>query len=184
MSKNFGAKPYLFPQPVMMIGTYDADGNADVMNAAWGGIVGGNELILDLGSHKTTENIALTGAFTVAPAVKDQVVACDYVGIVSAKNEPEKMKKSGLTTRKSQFVNAPVINELPLTLECRLIKIIDGSKYLGEIVNVVAEESILDKNGEIDLEKYKPITYAPAGYGYYALGEKVGNAFSEGKKLK
>ena len=112
MSKNLGA------QPVMMIGTYDADGNANVMNAAWGGIVGANEIIFDLGSHKTTENIKLNKAFTVAIADAEHVAACDYVGIVSANDEPDKMKKAGFTTRKSEFVNAPVINELSLTMEC------------------------------------------------------------------
>ena len=184
MTKNFGAKPYLFPQPVMMIGTYDENGNANLMNAAWGGIVGNNEIILDLSSHKTTDNIALTGAFTVAPATKETTAACDYVGIVSAKNEPEKMKKAGFTTRKSAFVNAPVVNELPLTMECKLLRVIDGSKYLGEIVNVVADDSILDADGEVDLCKYHPILFDTARYGYSAFGEQVGTAFSDGKKLK
>lgn len=140
MSKNLGAKPMLVPQPVMMIGTYDADGNANVMNAAWGGIVGANEIIFDLGSHKTTENIKLNKAFTVTIADAEHVAACDYVGIVSANDEPDKMKKAGFTTRKSEFVNAPVINELSLTMECKLKEIIDGDKFLGEIVNVVADD--------------------------------------------
>lgn len=102
MSKNLGAKPMLVPQPVMMIGTYDADGNANVMNAAWGGIVGANEIIFDLGSHKTTENIKLNKAFTVAIADAEHVAACDYVGIVSANDEPDKMKKAGFTNQKER----------------------------------------------------------------------------------
>ena len=126
MSKNLGAKPMLVPQPVMMIGTYDADGNANVMNVAWGGIVGANEIIFDLGSHKTTENIQLNKAFTVAIADAEHVAACDYVGIVSANDEPDKMKKAGFTTRKSEFVNAPIINELSLTMECRLKEVINA----------------------------------------------------------
>ena len=166
MSKNLGAKPMLVPQPVMMIGTYDADGNANVMNAAWGGIVGANEIIFDLGSHKTTENIKLNKAFTVAIADAEHVAACDYVGIVSANDEPDKMKKAGFTTRKSEFVNAPVINELSLTMECKL------------------KDRILGDDGEITYEEFHPIVFDTIGHGYFALGDRVGDAFSEGNKLK
>lgn len=184
MRKNLGAKTYLYPQPVMIIATYDEDGNANAMNAAWGGIVGSNEIIFDLGSHNTTDNILRNKAFTVAVGDVDHVIECDYVGIVSANKDPEKMKKSGFTTFKSSFVNAPVINELPLCLECELIKVVDGSKFIGEIKNVNADEKILDSEGKIDLTKFAPITYDPSAYGYYRLGEKVGNAFSDGKKIK
>lgn len=184
MHKNFGAKPYLFPQPVMMIGSYDANGKPDLMNAAWGGIVGMNELIVDLGSHQTTDNINFAKAFTVGIADAEHMVACDYVGVVSAKNEPHKMKKAGFTCRKSEFVNAPIMNELPLTLECKLVKVIDGSMYLGEIINVVADDRILDENGQIDVKKLDPIVFDTAHYAYYTLGERIGSAFSDGKKLK
>lgn len=183
MRKNFGAKPFLFPQPVMIIGTYDGEGKPNAMNAAWGGIVGMNEIIIDLASHQTTDNILLNKAFTVSAADVEHVVACDYVGIVSARNEPDKMKKAGFTTVKSEFVNAPIIQELPLTLECRLKQVLDG-KILGEIVNVCADESILGEDGEISLEKFSPITYDTVHYGYYRLGERVGTAFSDGKQLK
>lgn len=183
MRKNFGAKPFLFPQPVMIIGTYDGEGKPNAMNAAWGGIVGMNEIIIDLGSHQTTDNILLNKAFTVSAADAEHVVACDYVGAVSARNEPDKMKKAGFTTVKSEFVNAPIIQELPLTLECRLKQVLDG-KILGEIVNVCADESILGEDGEISLEKFSPITYDTVHYGYYRLGERVGTAFSDGKQLK
>ena len=132
MRKDLGAKPYLFPQPVMIIGTYDENGKANAMNAAWGGIVGRNEIIIDLSNHKTTENLLETRAFTVSVADLEHLVPCDYVGIVSGNKEPDKMEKAGFTTTKSKFVNAPVINELPLTLECVLTQVIDGSKYLGE----------------------------------------------------
>jgi len=151
MRKNFGAKPFLYPQPVMILGTYDENGNANAMNAAWGGIVGANEIIVDLSAHKTTDN---------------------------------KMKKAGFTTTKSEFVNAPIINELPLTLECELVKVIDGSKYLAEIKNVSTDEKYLGDDGEIDLNKFTPITYDPVHHGYYRLGERVGNAFKDGAKLK
>lgn len=112
------------------------------------------------------------------------MTACDYVGIVSAHKEPEKMEKAGFTTTKSEFVNAPIINELPLTLECVLKQVIDEGKFIGEIVNVSAEESILGADGEVDLSKFTPITYDPIHHGYYALGEKAGNAFQDGAALK
>lgn len=184
MRKNFGAKPLLYPQPVMIIGTYDENGKANAMNAAWGGIVGMNEIVVDLGSHKTTDNILKTKAFTVSVADTEHMVACDYVGVVSANNEPDKMKKAGFTTSKSEFVNAPMINELPLVLECELKQVIDGSKFIGEIKNVSADESILGEDGEVDLDKFHPITYDTVHYGYYELGKRVGNAFKDGMQLK
>lgn len=168
----------------MIVGSYDEDGKANAMNAAWGGIVGMNEIIIDLSSHKTTENMLKTKAFTVSIADAAHMTACDYVGIVSAHKEPEKMKKAGFTATKSEFVNAPVINELPLTLECVLKEVLDGGKYVGEIVNVSADESILGDDGEVDLGKFTPITYDPVHQGYYALGEKVGNTFRDGAALK
>lgn len=183
MRKNFGAKPYLYPQPVMIIGTYDENGKANAMNAAWGGIVGMNEIIIDLGSHKTTENMLKTKAFTVSIADAAHMAACDYVGIVSAHKDTDKMEKAGFTTTKSEFVNAPVINELLLTLECVLKKVIDDSKFIGEIVNVSADDSILGDDGEVNLDKFRPITYDPVHHGYYALGEKVGNAFKDGRTI-
>lgn len=184
MRKDLGAKPYLFPQPVMIIGTYDENGKANAMNAAWGGIVGRNEIIIDLSNHKTTENLLETRAFTVSVADLEHLVPCDYVGIVSGNKEPDKMEKAGFTTTKSKFVNAPVINELPLTLECVLTQVIDGSKYLGEIKNVSIDEKILGEDGDIDLNKFVPITYDAAHYGYYRLVEKVGTAFKDGAQLK
>lgn len=184
MRKNFGAKPFLYPQPVMIIGTYDENGKANAMNAAWGGIVGANEIIIDLGSHKTTDNIIKTKAFTVSVADTAHMISCDYVGVVSANNEPDKMAKAGFTTTKSAFVNAPVINELPLVLECVLKQVVDGSKFIGEIKNVSADESILGEDGEIDLGKFRPITYDTVHHGYYELGNRVGNAFKDGMQLK
>lgn len=168
----------------MIIGTYDEDGNANAMNAAWGGIVGMNEIIVDLGSHKTTDNLMKTKAFTVSIADTAHMIACDYVGVVSANKEPDKMAKAGFTTTKSEFVNAPIINELSLVLECVLKQVVDGSKFIGEIKNVSADESILGADGEIDLERFHPITYDTVHYGYYVLGERVGNAFKDGLKLK
>ena len=185
MRKDFGAKPYTYPQPVLMIATYGEDGKPDVMNAAWGGISDDKEISICVSeSHKTTENILKKGAFTVSMADVDHMTACDYVGIVSANKEAYKMQKAGFTTTKSEYVNAPVINELPLTLECELVKVIDGSKYLAEIKNVSADEKYLGDDGEIDLSKFTPITYDPVHHGYYRLRERVGNAFKDGAKLK
>lgn len=187
--KNLGAKPMIYPMPVLILASYDKDGNANAMNAAWGGIVEADQICISLSKHKTTENIDLNKAFTVSIADADHVVECDYVGIVSGNDDPEKMKKAKFTTRKSEFVNAPVINELPLCLECELLRIDgDASKdemhYIGKIVNVCADERILDAEGKVDLTKFHPICYDPSGHGYYELGKKVGQAFSDGNKLK
>lgn len=182
--KNLGAQNALYPQPVMMIATYDADGKPNVMNAAWGGICDYNEIMVDMSSHRTTENIAVTKAFTVSPADVAHVVACDYVGLVSAKNEPNKMEKAGFTTTKSEFVNAPIVNELPVCLECELKEILPGGKYIGTIVNVSVAEEVLDENGKISLEKFHPILFDGIQAAYHAFGERVGTAFSDGAKLK
>lgn len=185
--KNFGPKPFMFPMPVLILATYDKEGNANAMNAAWGGIVEMDQIIISLSSHATTDNIDLNKAFTVSIGTASQVTACDFVGIASAKKDPDKMKKTGWTTSKSEFVNAPVINELPLCLECELLKIEGNGKdemhYVGKIINVRADDSILDEKGNISVEKLHPITYDPSNHGYYELGAKVGNAFSDGKKL-
>lgn len=182
--KNLGAKPYLFPQPVMIIATYDADDIPNAMNAAWGGIVGNDEIIIDLGSHKTTENIRLRKAFTVSIADAEHVIPCDYVGMVSANKVPDKFDKTGFTITKSSFVDAPVINELPVALECDLLDVIDGNKFIGKIKNVSADESVLGENGNISLEKFYPIIFDAANHGYYKLGEKVGQAWESGNAIK
>ena len=184
MRKDFGAKPFLFPQPVMIIGTYDEKGKANAMNAAWGGIVGPDEIMIDLSSHKTTDNILLQKAFTVSMGDEEHMTACVYVGLVSANKEEDKMEKAGFTTTESAFVHAPIINELPVTLECRLVNVTDDTKFLGKIVNVSIDERVLGEDGELSLEKFSPITYDTVHYGYYRLGEKVGNAFKDGAALK
>lgn len=183
MRKNLGVKPYLFPQPVMIIGTYDQEGRPNAMNAAWGGIVDTNQIIICLSSHKTTDNILLHKEFSVAMANVKNVAECDYLGIVSGNQVKNKLEKCKFTTRKAEFVNAPIINELPLALECRLVKVIDDEKYLGEIVNVTVDEEILEKDGIVSIEKLNPIVYDIAHHGYYALGQKVGQAFQDGNKI-
>lgn len=186
MRKNFGPRPFLYPQPVLIIGSYNEDGTADAMNAAWGGISESNQISMCLSAgHKTVKNILTRGAFTVSMADEAHVTECDYVGIVSANDVPDKLAKSGLHTTKSEFVDAPLIDELPMALECRLVSYEKEScRLIGEIVNVCADESVLSEDGKIDPSKLKPITFDPVNGVYLGLGEKVGNAFMDGKQLK
>ena len=185
MRKNFGAKPILYPQPVFIIAAYDESGLPNAMNAAWGGISEENEIsiCIDAG-HKTTKNILAKKAFTVSMATADYVAECDYLGVVSGNKTPDKLAKCGLHTEKSGFVDAPLITELPMAVECRLISYDEEScRLVGEIVNVCADESVLT-DGKIDPQKLRPITFDPANHAYLTLGEKVGNAFSDGLKLR
>ena len=184
MRKDLGKKPYLYPQLVMIIGTYDENNKPNAMNAAWGGMADYDKVMVCMSSHKTTENIEIHKEFTISIGDQSHVTECDYVGIVSQNKEPNKMEKSGFTTSKAMHVNAPIINELPLCLECRLIKIMEEDLYLAEIVNVNADESILDENGNVSLEKFTPISYDPSTHGYYKVETRVGNAFKDGNKLK
>lgn len=183
--KNFGAKSYSFPQPVFIIGTYDENGVADAMNAAWGGISETNEISICLGTeHKTVANLKKTGAFTVSMGDAQHVAACDYVGIVSGNKVTDKMEKAGFTVTKSEFVNAPVINELSVCLECKVKSYDeDACRLIGEIVNISVDESVLT-DGKVDVEKVQPISFDPFNNAYHVLGQKVGNAFSDGKQLK
>ena len=184
MRKNFGAKTWLYPMPVLIVGTYDENGNANAMNAAWGGVYDSNLVMVCLADeHKTTENILKTKAFTLSFATKEQVVACDFVGLVSANDNPNKFSQAGFTAVKSQFVNAPIINELPRTVECELLKFNEDGICIGKIVNVSAEEEILGENGKIDVKKLNPICYDSSNHFYWTLGEVAGNAFSSGKQL-
>ncbi|MBQ4526863.1 MAG: flavin reductase family protein [Clostridia bacterium] len=186
MRKNYGAKAMLYPMPVLIIGSYDENGTPDAMNAAWGGISEETQISICVSEdHKTTKNILARGAFTVSVADAENVVACDYVGIVSGNKEPDKIKKTGWTVLKSEFVDAPLFEELPMALECKLISYDEEScRLVGEIVNVCADERILNAEGKIDLEKFSPITYDPVHHTYRKLGEVVGQAFSDGLKLK
>lgn len=186
MRKDFGAKPLLYPQPVLIIATYGEDGTPDAMNAAWGGISESNQVTMCLSAeHKTVKNILARGAFTISMADAAHVVACDYVGIVSGNDVPDKMARAGFHTTKSQLVDAPLIDELPMALECKLISYDASScRLVGEIVNVSADERILNERGNIDPQKLEPITFDPANNAYLKLGEKVGNAFRDGISLK
>lgn len=186
MRKNLKAKAYIYPLPVLIVGTYDENGTPDAMNAAWGTVCDTAQVCICLSAtHKTVKNLLKTKAFTVAIADSKNVVSADYVGVVSANNVPEKLAKTGWHVTKSEFVNAPVIEELPLVLECKLVSYdMQTEMCVGEVVNVSADENILDEKGKIDLTKFKPICYDCDTHGYYTLGEKVGQAFSDGLKLK
>lgn len=186
MRKNFGAKPWTYPQPVFILAAYDEDGKPNAMNAAWGGISDDQELSLCISAgHKTTANILARKAFTVSMATVAQLAACDYVGMVSGNAEPRKLEKAGWHTTRAETVDAPLIDELPMAVECRLVSYDPKTgRLVGEIVNVSADESVLDENGKIDPAKLQPITFDPIHNVYRVLGEAVGNAFKDGLSLK
>lgn len=185
MRKNFGAKPYTYPQPVFILASYGEDGTPDAMNAAWGGLYAADKVVLCLSEgHKTTANIKAKGAFTVSFADAAHVTEADYVGIESANQVKDKLAKAGLHASKSEFVDAPVIDEFPLTLDCKLLKVSEDGNIIGKIVNVSADERILGADGKIDSARFQPISFDPVHNDYMKLGEKVGNAFQDGAKLK
>ena len=186
--KSFNAKPWLLPQPVIIIGTYDENNVPNAMNAAWAGQWNINEIMISMGNHTTTRNLNACSDFTVAFASKETMVASDYVGIVSQKNNSDKIQKSGLTTEKAPNVNAPVFTDYPMTLECRIKEKLHESEtgyyIIAEVVNILCDEKYLAEDGKPDVEKMELITFDPVHMGYIKLGERVGQAFGEGKKLK
>ena len=186
MRKNFGVKPYCYPQPVFILAAYDEQGVPCAMNAAWGGISEENEISMCISpEHKTTANLLVRGAFTVSMATAAMTVACDYVGVVSGNDVPDKFARAGFHAEKSEFVDAPLIAELPMALECRFKSYDPEScRLVGEIVNVSAEESVIGENGRIDVRKLDPITFDSVNGTYMRLGEVVGKAFCDGKQLK
>lgn len=186
MRKNLGAKPLSYPQPVYIIATYDEEGTPNAMNAAWGGISEMKEISICISpGHKTTKNILHRKAFTVSMAEAGQVAACDYVGIVSGNKVGDKFAKAGFHALKSEFVDAPLIEELSVAVECKLIDFSPETGILrGEIVNVSVDERVLDENGKVDAAKVAPIVFDPFNNDYLKVGEKVGKAFSDGKQLK
>ena len=187
MKKDLGVKPYLFPMPVLMISTYNEDGTVDVMNMAWGGICGQNMVSLNIEEeHKTTENIKKRGAFTLSIADIPHLEAADFFGIASGNKMEDKFQRSGLTAVKSEKVDAPIVEEFPLTLECRVVETkheVYGFHVLGEIVGVLAEETVLDEKGKVDPSKLNAFVFDQFQNGYYAIGEKVGQAWNSGAGL-
>ena len=186
MRKNFGAKEMCYPMPVFIIGTYNADGTPNAMTAAWGGVTEEAQLTICVDAeHKTAENVLARKAFTVSMGTAEYVKACDYVGIVSGNKEPDKFAKAGFHATKSEFVDAPLIDELPMALECEMISYDPESCHLvGKVINVCVDEDYLDASGKVDVAKLQPITFDPIHHSYLVLGEKVGKAFCDGLSLK
>ena len=184
---NLGDNLYVTPQPALMIATYDADGTPDVMMAAWGCQYDYKQVCFSLGKHKTTENLRLNKAFTLSYADARTVVESDYFGIVSGNDVKDKVAKAGFTVTKSKNVNAPIINEYPLAMECRVTEMHDdeegGAWVVGEIVNAIADPSILT-DGKIDIKKLNPVAWDASSYNYFTLGDSVGKAWNSGMVLK
>ncbi len=187
MKKNIKTTEAIFPMPVLMIATYNDDGSVDVMNAAWGMMLERDYVVLNLmESHKTVQNIKKRKAFTVSIADAGHVVEADYFGVVSANNIKNKFEKSGLSVTKSKLVDAPIINEFPICIECEFVEY-QGDQYgcgvIGKVVNVSAEEKVMDGD-KINISKVDAIAFDPYTHGYYRVTERVGNAFKDGLKLK
>ncbi len=187
MRRDIKTTEAIFPMPVLMIATYNEDGSIDVMNAAWGTMLERDHIILNLTeTHKTVQNIKARKAFTVSIADSKHVVEADYFGVVSGNKVPDKFAKSGLTAKKSERVDAPIINEFPLCMECEFIEYQDdqyGCGVIGKIVNTTADEAVLT-DGKVDIEKVSAIAFDPYTHGYYKVTERVGEAFKDGMKLK
>ena len=187
MRKKLKITEGIFLMPVLMVATYNGDGTVNVMNAAWGTMQERNVVALNLSeSHKTVENIKARGAFTVGIADAKHVVEADYFGIASGNSEPKKFEKSGLTASKAETVDAPVVNEFPLCLECEFIEYQQneyGIGVIGRVVNVTADESVMP-NGKLDMSLVDAIAFDPYTHGYYLVAERVGEAFKDGLKIK
>ena len=184
MRKQIKTTEGIFPMPVLMIGTYNEDGTIDVMNAAWGTMLERDQVILNLTeSHKTVKNIRRTKAFTVSIANAKNVIAADYLGIVSGNNTPNKFENSGLTAIKSKNIEAPIINEFPICLECELLEDESDWGIVGKVVNVTADESVM-KDDNVDIDLLEAIAFDPYTHGYYKVSGRVGNAFKDGLQLK
>jgi flavin reductase (DIM6/NTAB) family NADH-FMN oxidoreductase RutF len=187
MKKSLGVEPYLFPMPVLMISTYNEDDSVNVMNMAWGGICGENMVALNITeTHKTAQNIKKRGAFTLSIADIPHIEAADFFGIASGNKMPDKFEKSGLSAIKSDKVDAPIVNEFPITLECKVVDAQSsdyGFRVLGEIINVLADEEVLNDKGKVDPTKLNAFVFDQFQSGYYSIGEKVGQAWNSGAKM-
>ncbi|MDO5848280.1 MAG: flavin reductase family protein [Methanobrevibacter sp.] len=187
MKKQLETKMGIFPMPVLMIATYNDDDTVNVMNAAWGTMKSRDQIILELGArHKTMENIRQRNAFTVSLADADHVVEADYFGIVSGNDTEDKFEKSKMTAVKSEIVDAPIINEFPICMECELVEIKEGEfgcDVVGDVLSLTADEDVLTE-GKVDISKLNAIAFDPFTLGYYKIGERVGNAYKDGAQLK
>lgn len=187
MKKDMGVQPLLTPMPVLMIATYGDNDKVDVMNMAWGGICGSSQVVLNIiADHKTTENLKKRGAFTLSVADYAHMKESDFFGIATGNKMADKFERSGMHAVKSSRVDAPVIEEYPITLECKVDEIVEGKTCLhvyGDILNVLADESVLDEKGNIDITRVDPIVFDTFGRNYFRLGDKAGKAWGEGVEL-
>jgi flavin reductase (DIM6/NTAB) family NADH-FMN oxidoreductase RutF len=189
MKKSLGAKTILYPTPVLIVGTYDTEDKPNVMTAAWGGICCSSPPCIAVALRKATYsygNIIHQNCFTVSIPSEQHVHYADYFGMISGK-KTNKFAATGLTPVKSTLVNAPYIKEFPFALECKLIQKIElglHTQFIGEILDIKADEGVLDQNGQLDIEKVKPILYAPETNTYYGVGTFLGKAFSIGQDVK
>ena len=187
MRKQLKITEGIFPMPVLIIATYNDDGSVNVMNAAWGTMQERDTVVLNLTeTHKTVQNIKKRGAFTVSIADAAHVTEADYFGVESGNKVSDKLKLSGLTSTRSELIDAPIINEFPLCLECRFIEYQSneyGCGVIGKVINVTADERVMDSD-KVDISKVNAIAFDPYTHGYYRIGERVGEAFRDGLKLK
>ena len=187
MRKQLKITEGIFPMPVLMIATYNDDGSVNVMNAAWGTMQERDTVVLNLTeTHKTVQNIKKRGAFTVSIADAAHVTEADYFGVESGNKAADKLKLSGLTSTRSELIDAPIINEFPLCLECKFIEYQSneyGCGVIGKVINVTADEKVMDGD-KVDISKVNAIAFDPYTHGYYRIGERVGEAFRDGLKLK
>jgi flavin reductase (DIM6/NTAB) family NADH-FMN oxidoreductase RutF len=187
MKKSLGPQPTLFPMPVLIIAAYDEDGVPCAMNAAWGTISGMDKVALCIDEgHKTVKNIRATGAFTVALADRAHMVEADYFGIATGNKVADKFAQSGMSATKSELVNAPVIDEFPLTMVCELAEVVQTEHthmVVGTIVDVLADEAVLDGAGKVDPAKLDVLIFDQFQRGYYVAGERVGGAWNAGSAL-
>lgn len=187
MKRNIKTTSAIFPMPVLMIATYNDDNTVDVMNAAWGMMLDSDCVVLNLTkTHRTVQNILKRHAFTVSIADAKRVVEADYFGIASGNSTPDKFLKSGLTAVKSAIVDAPIVNEFPVCMECEFVEFQDdeyGCGVVGKVVNVSADEGVIT-DGNVDIQKLQAIAFDPFTHGYYKIAERVGEAFKDGFKLK
>ena len=187
MRKDLGVQPAIFPMPVLMVAAYDENGTVGVMNAAWGMISGHDKIALFIDEdHKTTKNIREVKAFTVSLADKDHMDVADFYGIATGNKMPDKFEKSGYHAEKSTHVNAPIITEFPVALECELAEIVETENMhaiVGTIVNVSADEKVISENGKVDPLKLNALIFDQFQAGYYVATEKVGQAWNAGKAL-
>jgi len=187
MKKDLGVIPAVYPMPVLMIAAYDENGNVNVMNAAWGMTCDTDKIALFIDEdHKTTKNIRQSKAFTVALADRAHMAEADFFGIATGNKMPDKFARTGFHAVKSTRVNAPIIEEFPLVMECELAEIVETENLyavVGKVVNVSAEESVLDEKGKVDAEKLQALMFDQFRNGYYVTGEKAGRAWNAGKDL-